>query len=142
MHGPPRHLSAPALESRTHVDERHGGEENGEEVDAEHHLKLIDLVLLEDAVLPLGGETVTHQVHGHEKQSQPLRAVVFCGAAALGQGEHAHSDSDGNRLPVPTGRLHVPCVGVGRIDNSGSCGRGKGEGWRDRWGSSICAWKL
>lgn len=86
--------------SLTHPEERRAGEKDREEVDAEHHLELVDLVLLEDAVLPLRGKAIARQVHRNEEKSQPLRALFFGRPAALREGEHAHSEGNGNRLQV------------------------------------------
>lgn len=85
--------SAPKLCCDTHPEERGGGEEDGEAVDAEHHLVLVDLVLLEDAVLPLRGEAVAHQVGGDKED-----AVQLLGGGGGGGG--------------------VPTVNSGRIMNA------------------------
>ena len=96
----PRKDQVPGIHTRvlTHPEKRQARENDREQVDAEHHLELVDLVLLEDAVLPLRGETVTHQVDRNEKQAQPLSPLLVHGTAALGEGEHAHTEGDGNRL--------------------------------------------
>lgn len=51
----------------THQREHCAADEDGPAVDAKHHLVLVDLEFLEDAVLPLGCEAVADKIRRNEK---------------------------------------------------------------------------
>ena len=90
------------LEEGALLQQRADGEEAGEQVDSEHHLHRGHLVL-EQVVLPVGGEAVEHDV-AHEDDDPAERGDggrVLTGRA--GQQEHAdaHRDQHGGQvLPV------------------------------------------
>ena len=106
-HGLARH-ERDRLEETALLDERETGEENGEEVDADHHLYGRHLVLVEQLALPVRREGVEREVHQEEYDARHGRyRAVVAHAVAGRQQEHAHPERyhDGRDVLVPLVRL-------------------------------------